>query len=183
MRKTTGEGAVTDKSALQETEARWFAIRTRSKCEKVVCQALAKKNIHAYLPLLRSVRRYERKVKQVEKPLITCYVFVRIVRPEYVPVLETEHVAGFVKTAQALTPIPEEEINILRRVVLEPGLELEAIPGAIGTGDAVEIIGGPLTGLQGCIVKTENKRKMQVELRNLGYSLLITIDSALLQKR
>ena len=49
-------------------------------------------------------------------------------------------------------------------------------------GDPVEIAAGNLTGMKGRIVKVEGKRKMQVELTHLGYSLLITVDRAFLEK-
>jgi transcriptional antiterminator RfaH len=167
---------------LHTTEARWFAVHTRSKCEKAVAQMFAKKNIHAYVPLVQSVKRYTRKVRHTEKPLISCYVFVKILKSEYVPVLETENVAGFVRFSKNIIAIPDEEINVLRRIVLENDIELEAIPGAVGIGDPVMITAGPLTGLSGRVVEVEGKKRFQVELERMGYSLLMTIDAQFLQK-
>ena len=167
---------------LHETEARWFAIHTRSKCEKLVVNLLGKKQIEAYVPLVRTVRKYTRKIKKIEKPLISCYVFVRIVKADYIPVLETENVAAFVRFSRNLIAIPEEEINTLRRIVLESDIELEAIPGFFAPGDPVTISAGPLTGLNGSVVKPEGKRKFQVSLDRMGYTLLITIDEKFIQK-
>lgn len=165
---------------LHDTEPRWFAVKTRSKSEKFVQRMLAKKGIHAYVPLQRLMRRYTRSTRIVEKPLINCYVFVRIVKQDYVPVLETENVSGFICFNKELIAIPEGEINVLRRITLEDGLEVEAVPGMLHAGDPVEITAGTLTGLRGHIVKQEGRQRFQVELERLGYSLLITIDSAFL---
>lgn len=167
---------------LDEAEYRWFAIRTRSKCEKIVCDTLGRKKIHAYVPLQQTTKRYTRKIKHYNKPLITCYVFVKIIKAEYVPVLETENVAGFIKFDRNLLSIPEEEINLLRRIVMESDIELEAMPGAFGIGDPVSITAGPLTGMSGLVVKVDGKRKLQIELQKMGYSLMLTIDAALLEK-
>jgi transcriptional antiterminator RfaH len=167
---------------LDATEHHWFAVRTRSKCEKMVCDALQRKKIHAYVPLQQTTRRYTRKIKHYNKPLITCYIFVKIVKAEYVPVLETENVAGFIKFDRNLLSIPEEEINLLRRIVMEPDIELEAMPGAFDVGDPVSITAGPLTGMSGLVVKVEGRRKLQIELQKMGYSLLLTIDAVLLEK-
>lgn len=167
---------------LHETEARWFAIHTRSKCEKLVVNLLGKKQIEAYVPLVKTVRKYTRKIKKIEKPLISCYVFVRIVKADYIPVLETENVAAFVRFSRNLISIPDEEINTLRRIVLEADIELEAVPGALAPGDPVTISAGPLTGLNGSVVKPEGKRKFQVSLDRMGYTLLITIDEKFIQK-
>lgn len=174
--------ALTHTNQLHESEPRWFAVHTRSKSEKFVQRMLSKKGIHAYLPLQKLMRRYARSTRLVEKPLINSYVFVKIVKNQYVPVLETENVAGFVKFSKNMIAIPEEEMDILRRITLEDGLEVEAVPSQFAEGDAVEIAAGNLMGMKGHIVKLEGKRKMQVELGYLGYSLLITIDANFLEK-
>jgi transcriptional antiterminator RfaH len=167
---------------LHETESRWFAVRTRSKSEKFVQRILEKKDVEAYLPLQSIMRRYARTVRKVQKPLISCYIFVKIVKSQYLPILETENVAGFVRISKDLFAIPEEEILLLRRITLEDGLEIEAQEGKFGLGDAVEVSAGNLFGLKGHVVKAEGKRKVQVELEHIGYSLLITIDANFLMK-
>lgn len=166
---------------LHELEARWFAIRTRYKCEKVVQKALSGKGITAYLPLQKHMRRWERKKRIVELPLITCYVFVKIVQADYVKVLETEHVAGFVRFSRNLIAIPESEIEIIRRVVAD---EIEAMvnPTALVEGQRVEIIWGRLTGIQGTLVSVEGKHSVVIELEHVGYSLQLTIDPAFLRR-
>jgi transcription antitermination factor NusG len=167
---------------LHESEPRWFAVFTRSKSEKFVQRALTKKDIECYLPLQQLMRRYTRSTRLVEKPLINCYVFVRIVKNQYVRVLETENVAGFVKFNRNMIAIPEAEIDILRRITLEDGLDVTAVPGAFEEGDWVEISAGNLMGMKGRVLKVEGKRKFQVELGHLFHSLLITIDAAFLEK-
>ncbi len=167
---------------LHESEFRWFAVHTRSKSEKFVQRMLARKGINAYLPLQKLMRRYARSTRLIEKPLINSYVFVKIIKNQYVPVLETENVAGFVKFSKNMISIPEDEIDILRRITLEDGLDVEAVPGQFSEGDSIEISAGNLMGLKGRIIKLEGKRKMQVELGHLGYSLLITVDAAFLEK-
>ena len=59
---------------LSFTEERWFAVYTKYKCEKYVVEQLNKKGISAYLPLVTKVRRYNRKVKKYNVPLINCCV-------------------------------------------------------------------------------------------------------------
>ncbi len=167
---------------LHDTVPRWFAVHTRSKSEKFVQRILVKKGIQAWLPMQRLMRRYTRSTRLTEKPLINCYIFVKIVKDQYVPVLETENVAGFVKFSKDLIAIPEFEIELLKRITLEDGLDVEAVKGTFTEGDPVEIAAGNLTGLKGRIVKVEGKRKFQVELNYLFHSLLITVDAAFLEK-
>lgn len=171
----------TPENHLDMVEQRWFAVYTRPKSEKVVKHLLDVKGVETYLPLLEVTRRYTRKIKVLHLPLISCYIFVRIVKSQYVPVLETENVVKFIRFSRNLIAIPEEEINILRMVVGEVK-DLEAQAGLLKEGDRVEIIGGKLTGIKGHLVEKQGKKKMVIALENIGYSLTMTVDAALLRK-
>lgn len=164
---------------LDEHEARWFAVYTKYKREKLVLKRLTEKGIQAYLPLQKFTRRWTRKVREVELPLISCYIFVKITKQDYVRVLETPDTVQFVKFSKNLLAIPNTEINILRRVVGE-GLEVDAQPNSYNVGDEVEVIGGNLTGLRGKLIKKDNTKNFLVELNNLGYTLRMYIDPNLL---
>lgn len=166
---------------LDEKEARWFAIHTRFKSEKQVWRQLSNKGIHAYVPVQQFTRRWSRKIRVVELPLISCYVFVRIVASEYVRVLETEQVAGFVRFSKNLLSIPEEEMELMRRVIAA-GLEVEAHPTAWHEGDAVEIAFGNLSGLRGKLVAIQGRQHVLVELGNLGYTLQLSVDPKFLKR-
>jgi transcription antitermination factor NusG len=167
---------------LHETELRWFAIRTRFKCEKFVQRILDKRKIRSYIPLRTSIKQYGNRTRRTELPLIPCYVFVQICQKDYLPILETEHVLGFVRTARELTAIPEHEIQTLRRVTLEDSLEIDLGTDSFLPGQPVEIAAGNLIGLRGHVVQQENKQQLQIELNTLGYTLLITLDAQLLTK-
>jgi transcription antitermination factor NusG len=165
---------------LHPSEKRWFAIYTKYKCEKYVANILEKKRIEAYLPLLKKTKRYTRKIKHYEIPLINCYVFVYINKEEYNRVLETEYVMQFVKQRKHLISIPSDEINLLKRVVGEIQ-EVKAITSEWIEGQRVEVIAGQLSGITGQLIKKKGKHEFLVELENIGYQLVLTIDPRLLQ--
>jgi len=166
---------------LDEVEARWFAVYTKFKREKQVQKQLRERGIEVYLPLQSYTRKYQRKIKHVEIPLISCYIFIKIIKPQYVHVLETPDVVHFVRIAKDLIAIPEAEMEILKRVVGE-GTEIDVRAGGYQLGDEVEIIGGNLTGLKGWLVSSENEKNLVIELENLGYSMRMTVDPTLLRK-
>lgn len=167
---------------LHPTESRWFAVHTRNKSEKFVKRMLEKKNIHTYLPLQTVMRQYGRVRRLVEKPLINCYVFVHIVKESYLQIMETENVVGFARVGPNLMAVKDEEIEIIRRVTLEDGIEVSTTTDTFEEGDPIEISAGSLFGMKGRIVRQEGKRRFQVELESLGMSLLITVDSTFLEK-
>jgi transcription antitermination factor NusG len=166
---------------LSNEEAKWFAIYTKFKCEKYVANHLAKKNIEAYLPLIRKTRRYQRKVKHYDVPLIHCYVFVRIKKSDYIRTLETEYVMKFLRQGNDLIAIPEEEIDKLKRVSgdVDESFETESVEYQFG--ETVEVVSGHLTGMKGKIVSKAGKKSFAVELETIGYHLLINIDLSMLR--
>lgn len=167
---------------LDPDEARWFAVYTRFKCEKMVFRQLVQKKISVYLPLQKHTRRYTRKIRVVELPLISCYIFVKITKDEYVRVLETENVQGFVRFAKNLISIPEQEIDLMKRILGE-NWEVQAEKTSFVPGDEVEIAVGNLLGMKGILVEAEeNKSQVLVELERLGYTLRISVDKSILQK-
>jgi len=166
---------------LHPTEERWFAIYTRYKREKIVHKELTAKGIESYLPLQTVIRHYTRKRKKVELPLISCYLFVKITKPSYVPVLEVEDVVKFVRFSKNMIAIPEKEIQLLKQIMGE-GIPIVAEKKAFRKGDQVEIIGGNLTGLKGILVGEHGEKEVIIDLDTMGYSLRMQVDAKLLKK-
>jgi len=166
---------------LSNTEKKWFAVYTRHRAEKQVCDRLSKKGIENYIPLLKYTRVYSSKKKEVELPLISCYIFVCITKEEYVKVLQTENVISFLKLRGSMISIPQKEIDIMKWVVGEDLVE-KVHNGKIDKGSKVEIISGNLTGIKGTVVKRKSKKYVQVALETLGYTLEINVSEDMLQQ-
>jgi transcription antitermination factor NusG len=170
---------------LDATEPRWFAVYTGFRKEKVAHALLQKKHIQSYLPMQNFRRQWGRKVKQVDIPLISCYLFVKITNVQYTPVLETEYVLNFVRFSKDLIAIPEQEIIWLKRIMEEEDIEVEVMHGGTADfeeGDRVEVLTGRLAGLKGKLLHKQGKQSFMVELAGMGHSLSLTVDSSLLRK-
>lgn len=168
-------------AGLTHKDQRWYAVYTRSKGEKAAFRSLQQEGIHTYLPLMKKVRMYNRKRKEVELPLITCYVFVKISKEEYVKVLQCPNVVNFVRFSSEIIPIPDFEIDLMKRILGE-GWEVELKDCDFSLGDLVEISAGNLTGTQGYIVGNPEDRQVLVNLKHIGMGLQITVDRNLLIK-
>ena len=166
---------------LHESEPRWFAIYSAFKKEKFAKTLLEKKGVEVYLPLQKVVRKYKRKVKKLELPLINCYLFVRVTKNEYVRVLETDYISRFVKIGKDLLAIPNEEIEIMKRILGE-NVEVETEESKFYQGDNVIITKGNLIGLTGKLVTFQGKEKVVVQLNTIGYSVQMEMDKSLLRK-
>jgi len=168
--------------ALNKMESKWYAIGTRYKCEKQVLKDLFSKQIDAYVPFIEKVKRYSKKIKRYQIPLINCYVFVKIDDTERAKVLQTEHVINFIKPGKVMAAIPEHEINVLKRLVGDLDHEVQVLSEGPSEGDDVEIIKGPLLGLKGKMISKENKNVVIINLENLGFQFSVTMDKSLLKK-
>jgi hypothetical protein len=80
------------------SDARWYAIRTRSRHEKVAARELDARGITVFLPLLTSVRQWSDRRTEVELPLFPGYAFVRVAyfSADRVRVLQASGVVNFV---------------------------------------------------------------------------------------
>ena len=169
-------------STPDRTTKKWFAVKTKFKTEKFVVNQLSKKNIEAYVPLIKSTKRYGRKIKKLEIPLINCYAFVYTSLENKTKVLETEYVYSFVGQTGRIESIPQHEIDLLKRVVGEFEGSLDVNPIDWIPGTEVEIISGSLTGLTGKMVSRSGKSNFIIELTSLGVQLQMEIDKKLLRK-
>ncbi|MFT5264996.1 MAG: transcription antitermination factor NusG [Polaribacter sp.] len=165
---------------LHATDPRWFAVYVSYKREKIVRKMLEAKGIALYLPIQKVTRRYVRKVKHLELPLINCYLFVKITKTEYIKVLETEHVLKFIRFSNNLLSIPEAEIQLMKRIIGE-GFDFTVEPAAFMKGEEVEVIGGALTGLEGTLISEAGQQRFLVELTNVGVQFQMEIDPSLLR--
>lgn len=165
---------------ISNDERKWFAIYTRFKREKMVFKQLLDKNVEAYLPLRTVKRVYTRKIKKIELPLISCYVFVKIFHSEYFTVLSTQDVVNFVKFSHELLAIPEREINILKAITGE-NIEVEATELKPEVGDDIEICFGSLYGLKGKLVDHHNDKNVVIELEQMGFSMRMHVDPQFLK--
>lgn len=156
-------------------QKQWFAIRTKYRGEKYVQNLLARKDIEVYLPLKNYTRHYASKIKHYKVPLLPCFVFVYIDKKEYIPVLETPYVAGFVRIGREILPVKEEEMHILRSIE-GLGLDITISEEPFTPGQEVFINQGPLYGLKGVITRVQSKDKFRVSLETLPFSIVMEID-------
>ncbi len=166
---------------LDQEIPRWFAIYTNFRREKLVDRMLTQKGIQAYLPLQKVTRRYSKKIRVQQIPLLNCYLFVKITRSQYIRVLETEHVLKFIKIGKNMLCVTDEEIEIIKKVTGE-GLPLEIDPSSYVEGDVVEVISGNLVGLRGTLASIEGKKRFSIALNNLGCTLKMTVDPSILRR-
>lgn len=153
----------------------WHAVYTKSRAEKKVQLELEYQGIAHYLPLQSKLRQWSDRKKWVEVPLIPGYIFVHIDRFDYDRVLRTPNVVTYVRFEGKAAIIPDEQIDLIRRMLRDKNLELEVSMEHFAEGDAIEVLAGPLTGVKGKLVSFKGKKRVAIELEQLNLALTITL--------
>lgn len=161
--------------SLSFSQPQWYAIRTRSRHEKVVSEQLELQGIENFLPLIKSTRKWTDRVKEVELPLFSGYTFVRMVSSsrERLRVLKTQGVAGFVGINNQGEPIPDSQIQDVR-TLLTNDVPFREHP-YLRVGQRVRIRGGSLDGVEGILSLQNEDQSLVISLEPIQRSLSIRI--------
>lgn len=131
----------------------WYAIRTRSRFEKVVRDQLVSREIECLLPVCIRTSQWKDRRKQIEWPLFSCYCFGRFGLEQRRQVLQAPGVVQIIGSAHVAEPIPTHEIAAIQRL-MQSGSSYETYPYHLQEGMIVTVIRGPLQGLHGRFVRS-----------------------------
>jgi transcription antitermination factor NusG len=157
-------------------EERWYALLTRARHEKVVQQRLRDGGVPTFLPLVTEVRRWSDRHKVVEFPLFSCYVFAKLpfTSQGRLNALRIDGVLNLVGCRGAGVPIPEEQIDAVRKLI-EERLPWQAYP-FLKIGQRVRIRSGALQGVEGILVSRSGESSIVVSIDAIQRSLAVRIE-------
>ena len=152
----------------------WFALRVKSRSEKIVSTIARNKGFEEFLPLYQSRRRWSDRFKSVDVPLFPGYVFCRL-NPEFrLPLLTIPGVLSFVGIGKVPVPIDDAEMAAIQTAI-GSGLLAEPYP-FLEVGQRVRIAEGPLTGIEGLLVEVRKQQRLAVSVSLLKRSVAVEID-------
>ena len=154
----------------------WFAVWTRSRHEKSVQDHLASKDIEVFLPTITRWSRWKDRKKRIDWPLFPGYCFARFDPDRLLAVVSAPGVASVVAFNGTPAPIPEQEIESIRRLVTS-GLQYDPCP-LIKEGALVEVIHGPLKGVVGRLEKKAAHARLILSVDIIGRAVAVTVDAA-----
>lgn len=160
---------------------KWYPVYTRPRAEKKAYEALVNKGIEAYLPLHRQLKQWSDRKKWIEEPFIKSYLFVRIKENEQTEVLMTKGITRFIYFSGKITSMPNRQIDDLKLIMASP-YELEVTEEDLQPGEKIMIKAGPLKGLIGEIISYRSQKQLALKLENLGYSIIVHVASALIDR-
>jgi len=154
---------------------RWYAIHTRSRHEKLVARQFLEKQIEAFLPLRTEVHRWKDRYKEVEVPLFSGYVFAQFASGSLrrQAVLKTTGVIRIVGFGQRDEPVPDEQIDALRRV-LESDTLLHK-HRYLRVGQRVKVISGALAGVEGILKRIKGNARLVIAVEPIRQAVAVEL--------
>jgi transcription antitermination factor NusG len=164
---------------MTDDKSKWYAIRVRSRCEKLAAAGLASRNVEVLSAVTAQRRVWIDRVRTVEMPLFPGYIFARFLASRRMEVERTAGIASIVQFSNECCAVDDEEINAIR-VLLGSGLEVQRAP-FLGVGKKVAVKHGPLAGARGIISEIKNRYRLVVSVSLLQRSVGVEIDEAMVE--
>lgn len=161
--------------APQPQSSHWYAIRTRSRSEKIVRDQLARREIEEYLPLVKRISHWKDRKKVIEWPLFQGYCFAKFCHEQALTVLQTPGVVEIVGSGHSPEPLLEEEILALQHVMDHPR-PCEA-HSYLEEGMSVSVTRGPFEGIKGTLVRKADGCRLVLSIRLIRQSVAVHIDA------
>lgn len=163
------------------SSAAWYAIWTRSHCERLVAQQLMAKGFQPFLPEMTVRPRKADAASVAQRPMFPGYLFLKhsMEKRSYIEILKARGVVRILEGGwHRLTPIADEEMHAIERVI-ESGASVDSLP-YFNQGDRVRVVEGPLAGLEGLFVRDKkNRGRLVVSVKLLQTSVAIEVDGDL----
>ena len=158
--------------SIRDFEGQWWVVHTRSRNEKALAQDLISKDISYFLPMSWKVSRKSRRTTRSLLPLFNGYLFFCGKENDRVELLKTNRVAHLIEV--------DDQQKLLDELVqvnqaLQSGAPLTP-HNYIKTGKRCRVIAGPLMGLEGIVVRSNNAVRLVLQIDILGQAASVEID-------
>jgi transcription antitermination factor NusG len=158
------------------TDTNWFVATVRPQHEAAVAQWFEEWGLQPFSPTYRVTRQWSDRKKMLQQPLFPGYVFCRFARNDRAKVLKTPGVRSIVGFGGEPAIVPDSEIEQIASMIAT-GRPLQPWPYP-DKGHTVRIEHGPLRGVEGIVVETEDDYRLVLSITLLQRSVSVKFDAA-----
>ncbi|MHC4244511.1 MAG: transcription termination/antitermination NusG family protein [Planctomycetota bacterium] len=158
--------------SIRDFEGQWWVVHTRSRNEKALAHDLISKDISYFLPMSWKVSRKSRRTTRSLLPLFNGYLFFCGKENERVELLKTNRVAHLIEVNNQ-QKLLDELVQVNQ--ALQSGAPLTP-HNYIKKGQRCRVIAGPLMGLEGIVVRSNNAVRLVLQIDMLGQAASVEID-------
>jgi transcription termination/antitermination protein NusG len=157
-------------------ETRWYAAYTCANHEKRIAEQFHLRGVEFFLPVYDTVRRWKDRRVRMQFPLFPGYVFVHAPLAHQLRIVQVPGVVRLVGFGPVPTPLPDEQIETLRRAL---DLKVGTAPHPyLKVGRRVKIISGSLAGLTGILLRNKNGDRVVLSIELIMRSVAVEVDVA-----
>ena len=152
----------------------WYLVQSKPRNETRALENLVRQGYETSLPLIEVERLQRGKLLRKQEPLFPRYLFLHLEEgnDNWGPIRSTLGVAGMVRFGQAFAAVPDPVIEAIRERTQE-------IRGMLfATGDAVQVVSGPLVGLEGVFEIADGEQRSFVLLDFMQKQQRISLSTA-----
>ncbi len=165
--------------------ANWYVVHTYSGHESKVAatlkqrvdsQKLSDKILDILVPTQEKIEIKEGKKNTVKEKIFPGYLLVHMILDDatWLAVRTTPGITGFIGTSNKPTPLPEDEVETIKRFM---SMEAPKFKAAFSVGEAVKITDGPFSEFLGSISEIdEEKGKLKVLVSIFGRETPVELD-------
>jgi len=154
-------------------EGSWWVLHTRPRAEKAVARKLLTRGVAYFLPLYEKQRRYSGRLRSAFFPLFPGYVFLFGDNEARIHALESNQVARTIPVANQ-AELHQDLFHVHKLLTTDAA----ALPETyLQPGSPVEIVHGPLSGMQGKLISRGKNLKFYIEVRMLQQGVSVEIES------
>ena len=161
------------------TSPSWFAIRVRSRSEKVAAADLSARGFPVCAATAPHRRVWIDRIRTVQMPLFPGYIFAQFHPADRAVIQRASGVAGIVGCNGIDHPVSAQEMEPVL-TLLRSGVEVFKTP-YLHVGAKVRVCHGSLAGVTGELLQIKNRFRLVVSVHLLQRSVAVEVDSALVE--
>lgn len=152
----------------------WYVVYTKSRREKKLHNECMRIGLLAYLPLIKNISVYRRKIFESTKPLFPGYVFCCFEAGQRKDLYQTGHVVKLISVVDQEGLI-RDLIEIEKAISLEASLEPYAY---LKRGMRARIVDGPFQGIEGIVSHRRGKYRLVMNVNLIEMAAAIEVNAS-----
>lgn len=153
----------------------WTVAYCKPRQEKALAHDLRQRGVSYFLPMvLRETSSGGRRRRNLY-PLFTSYLFFAGGAEERLVAAKTNRISGLIEVKQSQQDEFRRELAAIEKALQAAPDKVQLHPH-LTTGTPVKVASGPLKGVEGAVIRWENRRKLLLSVTALGTGVAVEID-------
>ncbi|WP_106793804.1 UpxY family transcription antiterminator [Aquimarina sp. Aq78] len=159
------------------SKPQWYVLYVKARHERKIEILLKENQIETFLPLVKTVRKWSDRKKEIEMPLFPSYIFVKInLKKDAHKVLSVRLYCFFIRFGEEFAKVQEYEIDSIKLLIkMNVPMKVENYTPLLKVGKHGRINGGVLKGLNCEIIKADNENKIVVRIDSIKQNIVATV--------